>query len=102
MDLPTLTKLLSSLSHETRAKVFFTVLESPEPLHSAAVGGIIGIREALASHHLGILLETNLVVRTMSGKYALFVANKRTVLELAYFFYNLVDTKQAEPEKDYS
>lgn len=89
MTLPRLLQLCSSLGHETRARVFFHVLESPDALHSAAIAGIVGIREGLASYHLKELQEADLVSKIISGKYALFIVNRRTLFELANFFHTL-------------
>lgn len=89
MNLPRLTTLLSALSQSTRAKVYFTIYESPEPLHSAQVAGILKIKEPLASHHLGILTRTGLLTRLEVGKFALFFVDQDVLGELVEFFTSL-------------
>lgn len=103
MDLTRLTSLLNALSVPTRARIFFTIFESHEALHHGVIAGITGISGTVVSHHLKVLSEVGLVDRVPSGKYSLFFANKRTLLELASFFDTLIgDQSYVEATTNYS
>lgn len=92
MTLHTLINLLSAISTEQRAKVFFHVLESPDPLNSKLVAGIVGAKESVTSYHLNELVKAGWLQRIPSGKYALFIPDRRTLFDLANFFASLVQT----------
>lgn len=89
MDLSTLTSLLSALAQPTRAKVYFTIYESPVPLESNQIAGILSLSTTLTSHHLKVLEHSQLVTRTQVGKFALFSHNQDTITQLIEFFYSL-------------
>ena|SRR6185437_5395291 len=71
-----------ALSEPNRCLIFRALLKTPK-LGVGELASIVGISVPLASQHLKILLNANLVCKEKSGRYVLYCINDANSLVLA-------------------
>lgn len=61
-------------------------------MHNAQVAAMVGITSNLASHHLLILAESDLILRLSAGRYTLYTANRPVFFRLVAYLAEVEET----------
>lgn len=81
-------KVLNSLAHETRIKIYKLLINHKEVgIFSGEIGKILNVPQNTISFHLANLKNADLVYCEKKGKYCLYFPNKETIDNLKIFLF---------------
>ena len=81
-------KILNSLAHETRIRIYKLLIEHKKTgIYSCNIGEMLDVPQNTTSFHLTNLKNANLVYCEKKGRYCTYFPNKETVDELKEFLF---------------
>lgn len=77
--------VLRAISHPMRIAIMEFLHDSPEPVCVTTIHKALNIEQSVASHHLNVLRNSNVVIKKRNGKFVYYSLNRSTVQHLLDF-----------------